>query len=297
MTARSKYLLDKHPILISPDLACVIGLNEAIVLQQVHYWLVKNKEAGKNTRDGKVWTYNSMEQWQTQFPFWSVATVKRTFDSLKKKDLLLTANYNALRMDQTKWYTINYESLNTIVNYPAEAQPFSVENEAALLTCSAGAMCPEQSLIPNDLKPVSPSDQIETMQMPIMTKAIPETNTEINQETIYANNASTRAMPTMNEKTRVPVVALPDHNITSFMKWYYGEYKRRYGEPHPTLSIEQRISAHNTLLAFCTENDLEMDNLHDMAVRFFNEVANSDHHISHFATPGILEISFWRACY
>lgn len=36
-------LLDEHPLLVMPMLATLIGLNEAIVLQQVHYWL-KTKE-------------------------------------------------------------------------------------------------------------------------------------------------------------------------------------------------------------------------------------------------------------
>lgn len=29
----NKYLLDEHPLIVLPELACEIGLNEAIVLQ------------------------------------------------------------------------------------------------------------------------------------------------------------------------------------------------------------------------------------------------------------------------
>ncbi|HAW0453640.1 TPA: DUF968 domain-containing protein [Escherichia coli] len=32
-------LMTSQPIVINRDLACRIGLNEAIVLQQLHYWL------------------------------------------------------------------------------------------------------------------------------------------------------------------------------------------------------------------------------------------------------------------
>ena len=32
-------LIDDYPILVLPKLATEIGLNEAIVLQQIHYWL------------------------------------------------------------------------------------------------------------------------------------------------------------------------------------------------------------------------------------------------------------------
>lgn len=35
----SKLLIDDYPIQVLPKLAKVIGLNEAIILQQLHYWL------------------------------------------------------------------------------------------------------------------------------------------------------------------------------------------------------------------------------------------------------------------
>lgn len=37
----SKLLIDDYPIQVLPKLAKEIGLNEAIFLQQVHYWLKK----------------------------------------------------------------------------------------------------------------------------------------------------------------------------------------------------------------------------------------------------------------
>lgn len=39
----SKLLLDDEPLVILPKLAAAIGLNEAIILQQLHYWLEKVK--------------------------------------------------------------------------------------------------------------------------------------------------------------------------------------------------------------------------------------------------------------
>jgi hypothetical protein len=48
-----------------PDLAYGIGLNEAIALQQVNYWL-KETTSGLE-RDGVRWIYNTNEQWLEQF--------------------------------------------------------------------------------------------------------------------------------------------------------------------------------------------------------------------------------------
>lgn len=104
-------LIDEYPLLVPPTLASEIGLNEAIILQQLHFWISKSK----NFEDGKYWVYNTYDDWQKQFPFWSVSTIRRAFKSLEKKELIETANYNEMKYDQTKWYTINYDKLNTIV--------------------------------------------------------------------------------------------------------------------------------------------------------------------------------------
>lgn len=100
-------LIGEPPLQVLPSLAKSIGLNEAIVLQQIHYWLRKSN----NVKDGHKWIYNSMTNWQKQFSFWSLPTVKRVFRSLENQGLLITANYNKAGFDKTKWYRIDYEKL------------------------------------------------------------------------------------------------------------------------------------------------------------------------------------------
>lgn len=111
----SKLLIDDYPIQVLPKLAKEIGLNEAIILQQIHYWL----NTSKHNYDGKKWIYNSYPNWVKQFPFWSERTVKRTFSSLEKQDLLFVGNYNKAGFDKTKWYSINYKILNELVARPS----------------------------------------------------------------------------------------------------------------------------------------------------------------------------------
>ncbi|MCP1176233.1 MULTISPECIES: DnaD domain-containing protein [Bacillus] len=108
----SKLLLDDEPLVILPKLAAAIGLNEAIILQQLHYWLEKSK----NVRDGFRWVYNTYEEWQKQFPFWSESTIKRTIKKLESQHLIIVGKYNKLKIDNTKWYRIDYEVLQNIEN-------------------------------------------------------------------------------------------------------------------------------------------------------------------------------------
>ncbi|PKQ51285.1 hypothetical protein CXH12_02220 [Citrobacter portucalensis] len=101
-------LMTSRPIVINPDLAYSIGLNEAIALQQINYWL-KETTSGME-RDGVRWIYNTTEQWLEQFPFWSESTLKRTFTRLKTLGVLKIEQLNKSQRDMTNFYTINYES-------------------------------------------------------------------------------------------------------------------------------------------------------------------------------------------
>ncbi|HHW5040793.1 TPA: conserved phage C-terminal domain-containing protein [Staphylococcus aureus] len=107
----NKLLIDDYPIQVLPKLAELIGLNEAIVLQQMHYWLNRSN----HDYDGKLWIYNSYPKWIEQFPFWSESTIKRAITSLEKQGLLHVGNYNKAGFDRTKWYSINYFTLNQLV--------------------------------------------------------------------------------------------------------------------------------------------------------------------------------------
>ena len=151
----SKLLIDDYPIQVLPNLAKEIGLNEAIILQQMHYWM----NSSKHLYDGKKWIYNSYPQWVEQFPFWSESTVKRTIHSLDKQNLLFIGNYNKAGFDKTKWYSINYSELNKRVTRPP------------------GQNDPTMSSKWSD-------DNVK------MNRPIPETTTEITTETTNNNSAT-----------------------------------------------------------------------------------------------------------
>ena len=105
-------------LIINTDLALVLGdLNEAIVLNQLNYWLGINRNAGKNFIDDRYWVYNSYSDWKARdFPYWSEKTIQRTFTRLENKGVVVSANYNKLAIDKTKWYTIDTEKLQELVD-------------------------------------------------------------------------------------------------------------------------------------------------------------------------------------
>jgi hypothetical protein len=106
----SKLLISEEPLQVLPALATVIGLNEALVLQQIHYWIEKSKIIVNN----KKWVYNTFEEWHKQFPFWSLRTLKNVFKSLQNQELIVAEKLSKDKFNKTNYYTINYDLLTKI---------------------------------------------------------------------------------------------------------------------------------------------------------------------------------------
>lgn len=96
--------------MVLPGLAKKIGLNEAIILQQIHYW-TRDK---RNVIDGQSWTYNSIPEWRKQFPFWSEVTIRRTLKSLEDMGLIIRRILSDNRFDSTHWYALNMDAITVL---------------------------------------------------------------------------------------------------------------------------------------------------------------------------------------
>ena len=126
--AATSLLISESPLTVQPSLAVLLGLNEAIFLQQVQYWITR--ETGICDQYGRRWIYNTVKQWRDQFPFWSESTIKRTICSLEKQEVLLSTTIGDA-FNKTKAYTINYDRIEemnqNIVHEQARASMDSLE--------------------------------------------------------------------------------------------------------------------------------------------------------------------------
>jgi len=120
-------LLDDQPLVILPQLAVAIGLNESIVVQQLHYWLEKSE----NVHDGYKWVYNTYEDWREQFPFWSESTIRRIITKLEKIGIIVSANFNRSKIDKTKWYRIDYDKLAEFTQPSNQDEQTTVQDDTS----------------------------------------------------------------------------------------------------------------------------------------------------------------------
>ena len=89
------------------EIANEVGVNAAVILENIAHWVLKNKANDKNFYDGHYWTYNSRTAMTALFPYLSEKQVRYALDALRKADMVLTGNYNKSSYDRTLWYTVS----------------------------------------------------------------------------------------------------------------------------------------------------------------------------------------------
>lgn len=168
MNRSSSLLISEPPLQVLPSLAVKIGLNEAMVLQQIHYVILEMKGEIYND-SGTYWIRRTAEEWRETFKFWSVPTIRRILKRLAKlKYIKTTKKFNKVKTDQGLWYTIDYDLTNSshgsdqvdhMEKFPAPADKDAKEGTVPR-SDQVDHMNPSRDLIPD--KNIPPSDEIVT---------------------------------------------------------------------------------------------------------------------------------------
>jgi len=111
------------------EYALKYGIEEAIVINNLQFWITKNRANKKHFIENRTWTYNSYKAFSEIFPYWNEHKMKRILDSLVEKEILLRENYNKSGYDRTCWYAFKDENsfLQNYNNHVAELQNGSNE--------------------------------------------------------------------------------------------------------------------------------------------------------------------------
>lgn len=88
------------------EIAAKYGMLEAVLLENIHYWIEKNKMEGRNLHDGKYWMYNSVKKFAELFPYASEKKIRSAIKLLREEGILEVGNYNQHKMDKTLWYAL-----------------------------------------------------------------------------------------------------------------------------------------------------------------------------------------------
>lgn len=114
----------------SKSLAAEIGLNNAIFLQDIAYWMGYNKSQGMAYEDGRYWTFSTHEEICERHPYWTKNQVRKIIKDCEEAGYLITGNYNKNRYDHTKWYTLGDKLYDVISHIDVVEKPHRSVTEA-----------------------------------------------------------------------------------------------------------------------------------------------------------------------
>lgn len=92
------------------NLAKQFGVEEAIIIHNLYFWINKNSRNGRHFHEGRYWTYNSVKAFSSMFPYMSTSKIGRVLKKLQEEGFLLSGNYNEIAFDRTCWYAFSNEA-------------------------------------------------------------------------------------------------------------------------------------------------------------------------------------------
>lgn len=301
--------IDKDDILlIRKELVRVLGdLNEAVILNQLHYWIEINKKAEKNLHDGRYWVFNTYQTWkETDFDFWSTDTIRRTLTRLENKGIILTASYNKLKIDKTKWYTIDYKKLQRFIDEHEQKQVANKENADCvhdMANCTDGNGNISKAIPENT---TDTTTNINSKANSFFTKKVRESKKTVNQDDFinHIHDVVKQLEQELFDESQA-------NNLERFFIYYVECYAEVFKRKHPFLSKKTLYSVAADVTEHIYINrgefdthfeplvsDVPEDNSYESIVDLYFETEfkeSIDYSMAHFCQQNVLTKLMGRA--
>lgn len=112
----------KH--IFDTDHAILFGIESAVLIYNIEFWIQKNKANQRHFYEGKYWTYNSVKAWHELFPYMTKDVIRKRLDFLVEKGILIRGNFSPDRRDRTNWYSLRCSELHLV------SEPNAIVSEA-----------------------------------------------------------------------------------------------------------------------------------------------------------------------
>lgn len=143
-----------------PEIARQVGVNAAVIYQNIIWWAEKNAANDKHQHDGLWWTYNSIAAFAELFPYLTGKQIRVALEKLEEAGLIVSGNFNKSPYDRTKWYAPT--CLNGLSDLPEKANETAQKgkpipdskpvNKPDDLNCASNDAPMQPDLIPDEEK-------------------------------------------------------------------------------------------------------------------------------------------------
>lgn len=88
------------------DVAKTVGVNAAILFQNIAFWCEHSEANGVNFHDGNYWTYSSVSAFLRIFTYMGRSQIETALKKLTDSGLIVTGKFNRSPYDRTTWYGV-----------------------------------------------------------------------------------------------------------------------------------------------------------------------------------------------
>jgi hypothetical protein len=131
-------LIDGTPMVYQPALAAAIGLPQAVVLQQIHYWTNPQDKRATKHHDGFDWVYKTNAELGQEVGLTKTQT-QRAVAKLKDLGLLISIRNPYYAGDNRLWFRVDHE----LVSEVGECESALGQCNIASTPCKSAPTLPE----------------------------------------------------------------------------------------------------------------------------------------------------------
>lgn len=96
--------------LFDPDIASEVGVNAAVIYQNIAFWCERNEANGENMHEGRAWTFNSVKAYGALFPYLTQDQIRRALEKLVEAGLLGVGYFHEDPRVRAKWFCVLRQS-------------------------------------------------------------------------------------------------------------------------------------------------------------------------------------------
>lgn len=122
--------------------AIAYGVDEALMIRNLQFFITANANRGNNLKDGRYWTYDRLEDFPKHFPYWSIKQIRRIITSLIEQDIIIKDEHNDKWSNRTQWYAFKDQEKFIKNIYP----PMEKKQSSSDLPKRATESCPNGQL-------------------------------------------------------------------------------------------------------------------------------------------------------
>ena len=223
------------------DVAMELGINAAIVLENIGFWIKKNEANRTNYYDGYYWTHNTRKAYIELFPYLSEKQIHLVFKKLIEGDYIICGNYNQSKYDRTLWYALTDKG-RKILGYDEPKTDSAEDNQKQYVTEQDGTIEAQKGNCINPKRDIliytkgrfqdTPKEDFKIYQR---GTPIPYINTDINSNINTDNKQTPQAA--MSDKSDESVTAIA--SIKDEFEKLWEIYPNKQGKQHAYKAYER----------------------------------------------------------